>query len=385
MAAARYNTARFGPSAIERGLVCAKKANKALLDQLIRWYRAYQRALPWRQTRDPYRIWISEVMLQQTTVSSVIPYYDNWLRLFPDMPALARASREKILKAWEGLGYYERARNLHQAARIMCRENDCRVPDKYEDLIALPGFGPYIAAAVLSIAYDRPCPVLDANVRRVGMRLAGIHGPLSPRLDRTLLERLRVIFPKRNGGEFNQAMMELGALVCRPRNPSCLLCPLQRFCLAFERGEQEIIPAPKKRSFQKIETVVGIIRDGHRYLIQRRPIHGLLAGLWEFPGGKREKGETLRNALHREIQEELAAEVRIGRQLLKVHHSYTRFRVTLFAFECELSGLPKLRRGSHRWVSLRAMKRYPFPSGSARVIRFLEDTEGHGKADRRVS
>jgi A/G-specific adenine glycosylase len=359
-----------------------KESDKTLLDELVRWYRAHRRRLPWRKTSDPYRIWISEVMLQQTTVPSVVPHYESWLRVFPDMPSLARASQEKVLKAWEGLGYYERARNLHLAARVMCRENDGRVPDRYEDLIALPGFGPYIAAAVLSIAYGQPYPVLDANVRRVVMRLAGIHGQLNPRLDRILLERLRTIFPERNGGEFNQAMMELGALVCRPRNPNCLLCPLQRFCLAFKRGEQEVIPTPKKRNSQKIETVVGIIRAGRRYLIQRRPLHGLLAGLWEFPGGKRKKGETLRNALRRELREELAAEVRIDRQLLKVHHSYTRFRVTLFAFECRLSSLPKLKKGSHRWVSLKAMRNYAFPSGSAKIIRFLEDTAGDEKSAR---
>ena len=352
-----------------------KEADRALRIELICWYRSHHRKLPWRQTKDPYKIWISEVMLQQTIVSAVLPYYERWLNLFPTMPALAGASRQKVLKAWEGLGYYQRASNLHQAARIMCREKAGRVPDNYEDLIALPGFGPYITAAVLSIAYGQPFPVLDANVRRVVMRLAGVHSKFSTRTDQILLERIRTIFPVRNGGDFNQAMMELGALVCRPRNPSCLLCPVQRFCLAFKRGEQEVIPTPKKRNCQKIETVVGIIRDGRRYLIQKRPPHGLLAGFWEFPGGKREKRETLRSALHRELREELAAEVKIEQQLLRVRHSYTQFQVTLFAFECELIGPPKLKKGSHRWVSLKAMKSYPFPSGSAKIVRFLEDTE----------
>jgi len=291
------------------------------------------------------------------------------------MRSLAQASRGRVLKAWEGLGYYERAKNLHLAARVMCRENDGMIPDKYEDLIALPGFGPYTAAAVLSIAYGRPCPVLDANVRRVAMRLAGIQGRLGPRLDRILLERIRTVFPEQKSGEFNQTMMELGALVCRPRNPGCLLCPLQSYCLAFKRGVQEIIPTPKKRDFQEIETVVGVIRNGRRYLIQKRPPRGLLASLWEFPGGKREKGETLRRALRRELREELGAEARISRLLLKVHHSYTRYHVTLFAFACRLSGHPKLRKGSHRWVSLKAMRNYPFPSGSAKIVRHLENVE----------
>jgi A/G-specific adenine glycosylase len=353
-----------------------------LRKELIRWYKVHQRKLPWRQTKDPYKIWVSEVMLQQTTASAVLPYYKKWFVLFPNMEALARASRQKVLKAWEGLGYYERAVNLLQAARIMCQQNVCKLPDSYEALIALPGFGPYIAAAVLSIAYGKPFPVLDANVRRVVMRLAGIHGKFSPRTDKVLLERIRAIFPTRNGGDFNQAMMELGALVCRPRNPSCLLCPVQRFCLAFRRGEQEVISAPKKRNCQKIETVVGIIRDGRRYLIQKRPPHGLMAGLWEFPGGKREKGETLGDTLHRELREELSTEVKKERLLLKVRHSYTRFQVTLFAFACEFTGPAKLEKQRHRWVSLRAMKSYPFPSGSAKIVRFLEDAESRRERGR---
>ena len=352
-----------------------KEEDRALREGLIRWYRVHHRRLPWRNTKNPYRIWISEVMLQQTSVSAVLPYYKKWLRLFPDMQALARSSRERVLKAWEGLGYYQRARNLHEAARIMGRENGGRIPDEYERVIALPGFGPYIAAAVLSIAYGLPFPVLDANVRRLMMRLSGVHGKFSPRTDRMLCDRLTSIFPARGGGDFNQALMELGALICRPRNPSCLLCPIQRFCLGFKRGEQEVIPTPAKRNFKKIITVVGIIKEGKRYLIQRRPPNGLLAGLWEFPGGKKEKGETLRAALHRELREELSAEVEKERLLLKVRHAYTRFQVTLYAFECEISGRPELSRRRHRWVSLRAMKSRPFPSGSAKIVRFLEERE----------
>jgi len=355
-----------------------------LRKELSRWYKVHKRDLPWRQTKDPYKIWISEVMLQQTTASAVIPYYEKWLNLFPSMEALARASRQRVLKAWEGLGYYQRARNLHQAARIMCRQNACQVPDSYEALIALPGFGPYITAAVLSIAYGQPLPVLDANVRRVVMRLAGLRGQFSPRLDKILLERVRAIFPARNGGDFNQAMMELGALVCRPRNPSCLLCPVQRFCLAFKCGEQEIIPTPKKRNIQEIETVVAIIRDGRRYLIQKRPPHGLMAELWEFPGGKREKGESLRGALQRELHEELDAEVKVGRLFLKVRHAYTRFRVTLFAFECELTGPRTFKKKNIRWVFLKALKRCPFPSGSAKIVRFLEDAGGRSERGRSI-
>lgn len=345
--------------------------------ELIRWYKTHQRKFPWRKTKNPYKIWISEVMLQQTTASAVLPYYKKWLGLFPDMETLSRASRQKVLKAWEGLGYYDRARNLHQAAKIMCRRNAGMVPDNYEDLIAIPGFGPYTTAAVLSIAYGKPFPVLDANVRRVVMRLAGIQAKHSPRTDKILLEWIKDVFPARGGGDFNQAMMELGALVCRPRNPRCLLCPVQPSCLAFKRGEQEVIPAPKRRNCQKIEAVVGIIRVGRRYLIQKRASVGLMAGLWEFPGGKRERGESLHSALKRELREELDIRVKIMRLLLNVRHAYTRFQVTLFAYQCELIGSPKLKKDHCRWVSLKAMKSYPFPSGSAKIVRFLEDCASH--------
>jgi A/G-specific adenine glycosylase len=174
-------------------------------------------------------------------------------------------------------------------------------------------------------------------------------------------------------------MMELGALLCRPRNPSCLLCPLQRFCLAYKRGQQEVIPAPLRRLYDKIDTVVGIISRDGRFLIQKRPPQGLLAGLWEFPGGKREKGETLAEALRRELKEELDIEVRQERLLLKVRHAYTRYQVCLFAFECDLVSSPRLRDSLHRWVSLRALRRYPFPSGSSKVVRFLEDRESGKK------
>ena len=182
--------------------------------------------------------------------------------------------------------------------------------------------------------------------------------------------------PQTKIGLFNQAMMELGATVCRSRNPMCLLCPVQDFCKAFEKGEQEIIPRPRKRSYQKIEAVIGLVKKQNKYLIQKRPPKGLLADLWEFPGGKKKPMETLKDALSREMREELSAEVENAKLLTSVKHAYTQFQVTLYAFSCTLKGLPSLPREKYRWVSLKAMKRYPFPSGSVKIIRFLEKQEG---------
>jgi A/G-specific adenine glycosylase len=349
--------------------------NQAFSRKLIAWYRIHKRPLPWRKTRDPYKIWVSEIMLQQTTVGAVIPYYEKWLKRFPDVRSLSRAPLQKVLKAWQGLGYYQRARNLHRAAKMLVQEKSGKFPNRYEELRALPGFGPYTTAAVLSIAFNQPYPVVDANVRRVLMRISGIRGEASAEHDKIFLDRLTPHFPKQNAGTFNQALMELGALVCKPRNPTCLLCPGQTFCLAFKRGEQEVIPSPKKRTSHKIDAVIAIIRRDGKVLLQKRPSTGLLAGLWEFPGGKKKTGESLKAALAREIREELGADLGQARYLMKVRHSYTQFDVTLHAYEGTLQGEPKLKSNSHRWVGLRSLQKYPFPSGSAKIVNALQEKQ----------
>jgi A/G-specific adenine glycosylase len=359
----------FGPKAEEyRGMSEKSGPSPGFTKVLLRWYRRYHRNLPWRGTSDPYRIWVSEVMLQQTTVQAVIPYYEKWLTVFPDLASLARAPLRKVLKAWQGLGYYARARNMRRAAQVLIERHDGRFPSRYEELRKLPGFGPYTTAAVLSLVFDKPYPVLDANVRRVAMRLAGMSGEPEAKKDKLLMEHLLGWIPHKKPGLFNQAMMELGALLCRPRSPLCLLCPLSAFCKAYEAGEQEVIPSPKKRNSTEIEAVVGIIRKDGKYLIQKRPSSGLLADLWEFPGGKRKPGETLKQAVRRELREELGVEVAAARPLITVRHAYTRFRVRLHAYDCRLKSDPKTDPKRLRWVSLRALRRYPFPSGSARIV-----------------
>ena len=221
--------------------------DRRLAADLVAWYRRHHRRLPWRETSDPYAIWVSEVMLQQTTVAAVVPYYERWMRLFPDLRSLARAPLRRVLRAWQGLGYYARARNLHRAARLVVRDHGGRVPGDRAALGRLPGFGPYTTAAVLSLAYGRPLPVVDANVRRVLMRLMGLAGEASMRHDARILARLGALIPARAPGLFNQALMELGAVVCRSRNPQCLLCPARERCRAARAGLQEVIPRPRRR------------------------------------------------------------------------------------------------------------------------------------------
>ncbi len=343
--------------------------------RLRAWYSDHQRKLPWRQTQDPYRIWISEIMLQQTTVQAVIPYYTRWMQLFPDMHTLSKAPLQKVLRAWQGLGYYQRAKNLHQASKIIMTTYGGQMPRKYDDLKSLPGFGPYTTAAVLSIAFDMPYLAVDANIRRVLMRLLKLPRKATASIDKQLLQSISPLLPQKRMGIFNQAMMELGSLICRSKNPLCLLCPLIDFCSAYKAGKQEIIPIRAKRGYKKIEAVIGIIENRGKFLIQKRPSTGLLADLWEFPGGKIERGETAATALKREIKEEISAEIHEVRFLTRVQHSYTQFQVSLHAFTCSLKTDPLLDKNRHRWVSLEGMRRFPFPSGSAKVIKFLENRE----------
>jgi A/G-specific adenine glycosylase len=315
-------------------------------------------------------------MLQQTTVPAVIPYYERWSKVFPDLQSLARAPLRKVLREWQGLGYYQRARNLHRAAEVIVAEHGGKVPDDPSVLRRLPGFGPYITAAVSSLAYGLPLPVIDANVRRVLMRILGLHGTAEARVDKDLSAFLRRVFPEDSPGEFNQAMMELGALVCRSRNPQCLACPVRWRCRAVREGTQEIIPRPKKLRLEKIVVVVAVIEKAGRILIQQRPSGGLLAGLWEFPGGKVEPGEGLTAALRREVREELGIGIGDVRRLTTVRHAYTRFQVTLHAFRCGLADAAPKPGARRRWVTLTSIRKYPLPSGSVKIVDFLAGRQG---------
>lgn len=344
-------------------------------NKLKHWYTIHHRKLPWRQTEDPYKIWISEIMLQQTTVQAVIPYYKRWLKLFPDIRTLSEAPLQKVLRAWQGLGYYQRAKNLHQASKIIVERHQGRIPQNYQELKRIPGFGPYTTAAVLSFAFDKSYPVMDANVRRVCMRLMRMHRKASPKNDKDLSRFITPLLPQKYMGIFNQALMELGSLICRPKNPLCLLCPISEYCESFKKGEQEIIPHPRKRKYNKIEAVVGIIKKQGKYLIQKRPSKGLLADLWEFPGGKIKTNEKPEEALRREIKEELGTDVSPGELLITVQHAYTQFRVKLYAYLCSIDSELQVNKKNHRWVSLKNIRNFPLPSGSAKIVKYLEETE----------
>jgi len=349
----------------------------ALPARLAAWYRRRRRDLPWRRTRDPYAVWVAEVMLQQTRVATVIPYYERFLAAFPDVRALAEAPLERVLKVWEGLGYYARARNLHRAARRLLREHDGRLPADAAALRRLPGIGPYTAGAIASIAFGRDEPVLDGNVARVLCRLFRLRGDPRAARTRDRLWRLagRIV---RNGraGLVNQALMDLGATVCTPCEPQCRACPVAPLCAAREHGEQRLLPRRgPRRPVPHHEAAVGVILRGRRLLIGRRPADGLLGGLWEFPGGKRRRGETLEACLRREVREEVGIEVRIERPLVTVRHAYSHFRVTLHAFVCRhVRGRTRaLACAEVRWVPPEHLDRFAFPAANRRILAALRE------------
>lgn len=335
--------------------------------KLLRWYHAHKRDLPWRGINDPYQTWVSEIMLQQTTVATVIPKFRRWIKIFPTMDSLAAASLQTVLTEWQGLGYYNRAKNLHRTAKIICQDYQGCIPQDKKILLTLPGFGPYTAGAVLSIAYNKCVPIIDANVRRVMMRILALAGKADGTHDKRIYSYLETIMPVRSAGNFNQALMELGALVCDQRKPLCLQCPLRFCCKAYEQNIQETIPQPVKKHLKEIFAVIALVKWRGRYLIQQRPSRGLLADLWEFPGGKIEKDETAREALEREVKEELGVKIVSAQHYMKTHHFYTDYKVNLDVWTCRLLPCPLLNK-KQRWVTLQEFPKFPFASGTVKII-----------------
>lgn len=354
---------------------------RAIRRRLLRWFDAHRRELPWRQTRDPYAIWISEIMLQQTQVATVVDYYLRFLKQFPTVQDLATADLDAVLKCWEGLGYYSRARSLHKAARQLVDEHDGQLPTQADALGKLPGIGPYTAGAIASIAFGAAEPVVDGNVQRVLVRLRCIEQPpKTPAVQTQLWQLAGQLVPTDRPGDFNQAIMELGAMICRPKGPHCGHCPLTTLCLARKAGLQHDLPLAKPGKPLPHHTIVaGVIsrRDG-KILIDRRPADGLLGGLWEFPGGKVEPGETLTDALRREVREEVALEIEVGEKLYVVKHAYSHFRITMHVFlATHKAGRARaIACDAVKWVSPDALEHYAFPQANRQIIERLARPTG---------
>lgn len=343
--------------------------------RLIDWYAQNHRDLPWRNTADPYHIWVSEVMLQQTQVNTVLPYYHKFIKQFPDLAHLARADLDAVLKVWEGLGYYARARNLHRAAKEIANHQGGKIPVNWKDFHNLPGVGDYIAAAVLSIACGQPYPVVDGNVKRVLARLFQIDAAVNTAASNKVFQATaRRLLDSRAPGTFNQALMELGALVCKPQKPACQNCPLPRHCRAFQtRTVAEYPKKIKARATPEYRIAVGVVFKNNHVLITRRKPEGLLGGLWEFPGGKIQKSESAEAACIREIKEEVNLTVQPVTYLTRVTHAYTHFKIKMDVFCCRYcAGRVKLNGpAAFRWITLRQIDQYPFPKANHKFIPLL--------------
>jgi A/G-specific adenine glycosylase len=311
-------------------LADGKRADTAIRRRLLAWFRKNARPLPWRNTRDPYRIWISEVMLQQTQVATVIPYFHRFLARYPDLPSLAAADEQAVLRLWEGLGYYRRARDLRRAARQLIDAGHATIPDDPELIRTLPGFGRYTTNAVLSQAYDRGLPILEANSQRVLCRLFGIaKNPKEPAVQRRLWQLAERLLPTKSVGDFNQALMELGALVCTPTKPRCPQCPLRSRCQANLLQRQERIPLRvRPASTVAVHEVAVIVQRRSRFLLVQRPDQGRWANMWEFPHHVREPAEAPADAARR-LLELLAIAGDPGDTMATIRHTVTRYNITM--------------------------------------------------------
>ncbi len=353
-----------------------------LAERLLEWFATHARDLPWRENRTPYRVWVSEVMLQQTQVTTVEPYYERFLQRFPGIEALADASLEEVLKVWEGLGYYARARHLHRAAQQLMSADSGQLPARFEDLKALPGIGTYTAGAIASIAFGQRVPAVDGNARRVLCRVFGIRRDVTHSATKRELEQLAADLLPPEAGVFNEALIELGATVCTPREPSCNRCPLGDLCWANAEGEQEALPVRRSRRqvpHYDVAAAVTVREDG-AVLVAQRNVDAMLGGLWEFPGGKREEGESLSECLVREMREELGVEVEVGEPVIVVPHAYSHLRITLHAFRCRLrDGRPRcLDCAAFRWVPPEDLDQLPMSRVDREVARSLIEGEVNG-------
>ena len=354
------------------------KALRAISERILTWYARHKRDLPWRNTRNPYFIWVSEVMLQQTQVDTVVPYYHRFLKQFPTVEALAKASLQEVLKAWENMGYYARARHLHAAAQEIVKRMGGMVPNTWDELIRLPGVGTYTASAIMSFAFGKSFPTVDGNAQRVLCRLYAIQGPIQrTSTQREIHDLAAQIIPPEDPGNFNHGIMELGATICKPRNPLCHACPVGDLCIAFQKGLQEVFPIMRKRKpLPHKEMTAAVIRDNRgRLLIVQRPNQGLLGGLWKFPGGMRGPDETLQQGLRRQVREELGIGIRVRKALASVGHAYTHFRITLHAFQCaRRNGKPRaIGCQKVQWVKIARLDDFPFSRADRKVIEALQE------------
>lgn len=326
---------------------------------LLAWYQKNARDLPWRRTKDPYAIWVSEIMLQQTQVKTVIPYYEKWLRQFPTVKRLAESPSETVMNHWAGLGYYRRARMLHQAAQFLSDKKEA-VPSELNALMKIPGIGRYTAGAIASIAFEKKVPVLDGNVIRILTRLYAIKEDIgSPKTIKKLWGLAEIILPDKKIGDFNQALMELGATVCFPQSPSCLICPVNSFCDGAKLGPEKFPVKNKKEKAELLETAALILRNKNRLLLEKQPSGGRWGGLWMFPHWRSSKSM---------LKETGFKEKDLSRRMT-VKHGFTKYRITLQVYESSLKSNRKAFGDErHQWIAVSSIKNLPFPAPHQKIV-----------------
>ena len=348
----------------------------AFEQHLPEWFALVRRAMPWRVNRTPYRVWVAEIMLQQTRADQAAPYYRRFVRTFPSVRALARASLRDVLKAWEGMGYYARARNMHKTAQHLMNTRGGRFPRTYEELKQLPGIGGYTAAAIGSLAMNLDVAVVDGNVIRVLSRVFGVDEPVDTAAGRRIIQGFaESLLPAGRAAEFNEAMMELGALCCTPRDPHCEKCPLSAVCRACGLGRSTEYPRKRRRKAVPHKVVgAGVIMDRRgRVLIAQRRTQDMLGGLWEFPGGKKEPEETMPECITRELREELGIEVKVGELVTVVHHAYSHFTMELHAHRGRVvKGRPRaIECADCAWVLPDELREYPMGRADQHIVAAL--------------
>jgi len=351
-----------------------------LQQALLDWFDKNQRDLPWRSSYTPYQIWISEIMLQQTQMDRVTVFFSRWMNTFPDIATLAMASEDQILKCWEGLGYYSRARNILKTAQILVERHEGRIPSSRKELLKLPGIGPYTAGAIASISFNRDVPVVDANIERIFARLFNIDlisG--SPEAKRIHWQKAETLLPPKQARNFNQGLMELGALICRPKKPDCSLCPLTPYCLALKHDLIPERPIPKKSTkILPIEMATGVLLHNGQLFIQQRLEDDVWGSLWEFPGGRLKLGETPEQTVVREFFEETEFKIEIDSKITTTIHHFTRYKVTLHCFLVTLAQQdsdPVLHAAQEfKWIPFTALGNHAFPAGHRKLITHMEES-----------
>ncbi len=354
---------------------CDSRWRQAFRRRLRRWYRRAARDLPWRRTRDPYAVWVSEIMLQQTQVATVIPYFGRFLDAFPTVAALAAADEQQVLRLWEGLGYYRRARQMHAAARKVVDEHDGHFPQDSASLLALPGIGRYTAGAILSFALDRQFPIVEANTVRLYSRLLGMRDdPGKSSGQARLWEFAAELLPRTAPGDFNQALIDLGSTVCTPREPDCDACPVATLCAARRENAVDQIPAGvRKVVFEQIVEAAVVIRSPRGLLIRQCQPDERWSGLWDFPRVPVPELEYDTDIICEAVQRQVGVSVALGARFHQLKHGVTRFRITLLCFHASLSPRRQgdLAAPSVRWVDVAHLSQYPLSVTGRKIANYL--------------